>query len=837
MILFLISILFITLTPLCGERVKREGFGPWEAQDTWDDKGKPYVDGATFKKLAETVEKVVQVIANASLETEKIVEEIKEAVEHPIDTMTHSKFGLIILLIATILLVVAGIFVVKLIWPVLKLILYYTFWPIIVIGRLISRLGCCMACCALSPFVALRNWYIKYLKHRAASKYDEEMEVLESSGVLPLKRVYTRLQYDENGVYVAADEFTRVYIDDEADQIKAHLAKSPKRINGELATKETMIVKSVPRPTDKLPDFQGVFRIDDTVIGHFSCIRYMNEVCLLTAYHVLDYNRNSIVKVCKGNLEIELNQIRADILSCSVTEQLDYLVLRVPLPVLSKLQLKIGKTADRLAMGSGIAIYQIMDNKPVYTRAIPTRHEKPWHIKYPASTIVGSSGAPILDVHHRIVGIHVESSPDGLFNVGVVPPFLRKYGKESPTNTDVLASAEVFHEVDLEEFYRTKYDFSEFDDQEEDFTYMEYEPRSKDEVRLMTWAEQMAGYEKSINREQLEEYEFELTHGIDEGAGTAHKLYVLQQRVDNEERKNHMQQRIKGGRYRKESPWSCSKCGLLHLKAGYNCKSCGYALRKALDNDNIAEVKKETAKATQESLKDSLPQEMIDKISKVVMDHLVKRFNFESIVAESLNKDPCSWKKPVEVRKAEAQELQLKAKDLPKEVAVTKQLAQALDTKKVQPYTAVVKTILPYAAKGQPKDTLAVATSKRVGPFGCKTEDAYFVEVLSQNTKLNKSVKEAAVPRPDAERKTWGESSQPEEFKTKRRRPRHRKAAAEGTPAVPLNSKAPLRGGANGASGLKALNPSQSSHQQLGAPRARSAPQKSRQSLASGKQQ
>lgn len=794
LLLTTIFIFLLNLSPLYGDRVKREGFGPWEAQDTWDDKGKPYIDGSTLKEMIKTIEVVTQVIANASLETEKIVEEIVQAIEHPIDTMSHSKFGLIVLAIAGLVLVGAGIFILRLLWPVIKFVFYYLCWPFVAIAKFIYRCSCCMACCALTPFVELRNWYIRYLKCRAANKYDESVEVLESSGAMPLKRIYTRLQYDENGVYVAADEFTRVYIDDEADQIKAHLVKSPKRINGELSIKETMIVKSVPRPADKLPDFQGVFKIDDTIIGHFSCIKYMNETCLLTAYHVLDYNRNSIIKVCKGNLEIELNQIRADILSCSVTDQLDYIVLRVPLPVLSKLQLKIGKVADRLAMGSGIAIYQMMDNKPVYTRAIPSRHEKPWHIKYPASTIVGSSGAPILDIHHKIVGVHIESSPDGLFNVGVIPPFLRKYGKESPTNSDVLANAGTFKNVDVEEFLRTKYDFSEFDDKEEDFsyaeyTYAEYVPKNKEEVRLMSWVEQMNAYERNVNREKAEDYEFEITHGMDEGRGTQHKLYVLQQNADE---KNHKQKRIKGDRYRKESPWSCSKCGLLHLKAGYNCKSCGYALRKVLEKSQIEETKTQVEKA----LSNSFPAEVLEKISKSVVDELTKKYNFESIVSESLNRSPASWLRPIEERKKEEMELKEKAKNLPEKVAMTKQLAQALDVKSVQPNSAAVKTFLPYSTKEQPKDSLAIATCKKTGSLAGRYKDVYTTEVLLQrNTKLDKSVKETKVPAKEA-----AEVAQ-EKPKKKRYRPRRKNRTAQAT--VPLNSQAPSRGGANGADGSK----------------------------------
>lgn len=767
---------------MCGERVKREGFGPWEAQDTWDDKGKPYMDGATFKKVAETIENVVKVVANASLLTERVVEELAEAVTHPIDTMSHSKLGLIVLAFGALFLFVAGISVVRMAWP----IIYYVFcWPVIQIVKFFYGKACCMVCLAAPPFISARNWYIRRKKRLEMEKYDAGMEVLESSGEIPLKRIYTKLQYDENGAYVAADDFTRVYLNDEVDQIKAHLIKAPKRINGDLNNKETMIVKSVPRTTDKLPDFQGVFKIDDTVIGHYSCIRYKEETCLLTAYHVLDYNRNSLIKVCKGKFEVELSQVRAEILACSVTEQLDFVVLRVPLALLSKLQLKIGKTADRLAMGSAIAIYQIMDNKPVYTRAIPTKHDKPWHIKYPASTIVGSSGAPILDIHQRIVGVHVESSPDGLFNVGVVPPFLRKYGKESPTNSDVLASAEAFKEEDLEQYYREKYEFLD-DEFEEDYTYVEYVPKSKEELRLMGWAEQMDEHAKYLEaKRNQEEFEFELSHGMDEGRGTDHKLYVL--RLKTESAKKNIQQRIKGNRYRKESPWSCSKCGLLHLKAGYNCVHCGFALRKAYKDENIQEIRKDVEKSTQESLKGNLPPELVENIVKRVLDDLTKRYNFESIISESLNKNPCSWKKPVETRKQEGKALEEKAKNLPPKVAITKQLAQALDTKKVQPYTTAVKT------SSEDKNALLVAKSIRTGPFGCPAKDAYATKVEKQDVQLDKSVKETVVPD------------------GAKRRTRHKKRE---NPAVPLNSKAPLRGGATVANGSKVQNPSRANLQQ-----------------------
>jgi hypothetical protein len=758
--MFAFLLFILVVSPLLAQRAKREGFGPWEAQETWDDKGKPYMDGALADKILQVVEEVKQVIANASLETEIVANEIREAIEHPLDTMTHSKLGLGILAIITLVLFVAGIFILKLLWPIIAIVLRCMCFPFSLIVRAVSRTTCCMLMCATTPFISLRNWFIRYLKKREASKYDEEMEVVESDGPIQIKRIYSRLRYDDNGVYVAADENTRVYIDDEADQIKAHLVREPKRVNGDLNFKETMIVRSVPRTTDKLPDFQGVFKIDDTVIGHYSCLRYHGEICLLTAYHVLEYNQNSIIKVCKGKFEIELSQVRADILSCSPSEKLDYIVLRVPPPVLSKLQLKVGKISERLAMGSGVAIFQYMDNKPVYTRAIPVKSEKPWHIKYPASTIVGSSGAPILDIHHRIVGVHVEASPDGLFNVGVVPPFFREYGKESPTNTDVLASAPAFEEMPLDDFLNQDWDYSEFEDYEEEMHYIEFTPRRGEDVNQMTWAEQMRDLDENRQAPREDRRVFRM------------------KTVETE--KGRVQHRIKGDRFRKESPWSCSKCGLLHLKAGYNCKACGYALRKPLTESDL----EETEAAVQTSLP-NLPAELIAKISEMVVSQLRKQYNFENIVEKSLNMDPASWNTSVKDRKKNAEDLKKQSANLPKKVAMTKQLAQALDTKPVQPYTAVVKTKLPYSSH-EVKDTLVVANSVRVGKFGEK--DPYFTVAKGANTKLDKTVKETVVPE------------------EKKRRPR-RKRTSENS----LNSQAPLRGGAHGVDGSMDQNLSQTS--------------------------
>jgi len=86
---------------------------------------------------------------------------------------------------------------------------------------------------------------------------------------------------------------------------------------------------------------------------------------------------------------------------------------------------------------------------------------------------------------------------------------------------------------------------------------------------------------------------------------------------------------IKKDKIRKESPWTCSKCGLLHSKGGYNCESCGYALVREKDYAKTKRAAAKTVTAT-------LPELVADQIQKYVERYLDKRFAAVESVTQHL---------------------------------------------------------------------------------------------------------------------------------------------------------------------------------------------------------
>jgi hypothetical protein len=254
----------------------------------------------------------------------------------------------------------------------------------------------------------------------------------------------------------------------------------------------------------------------------------------------------------------------------------------------------------------------------------------------------------------------------------------------------------------------------------------------------------------------------------------------------------HVGARIKGGRFRKESPWTCSQCSCVQSK-GYQCVNCGYALIP-LNKRKIRKVEKGTAVA-KTILEDKLPTEMVTKIiDQVTEDTLVKKIALQ--VAEMLksggagNYDYYEHKQGVDIKDDLKSGLY---PDLPtyKEIPMEKKLVQKLRTQRPSAPLRVdsdnsLNVAVPTLGLGQDyvKDGLT-SVKTHVAKINPKKETVLALKT-EEEPILSKSAK-------------------------RRLRVQMRKQALEATdPAVPLNSQAPATSGAPTTSGLNKPSHSQS---------------------------
>lgn len=598
-------------------RNRREGFGPWEANELWDEKGKSHIAEMAKVVYAEVMreEKKIEVLVE---QVENYFEQAREAVEHPIAALMKSKVGVIILVSASLFLV---ILIIRLIGPVIRM----TFDFICIISKLIERIlsflcfpltyiiktsACCMLCCAKTPCVRVRNWFIankiaKEDKLRMKTGKDYELEEM----IQVLKRTYSKIKTDEFGVYLDAGDNHRVYLESPTqteDLMTLRMLPNPERERGmwTATVKETILTGSKLYKTEKVPDFQGQFDVDGVTIGHFSRIKYMGKDCLLTAFHVLDYNRSAIINLKKGLTTVRLDSVRTRILCASKTEELDFLIMELPSFVFSTLSLKIGTWTPRVQAREPISIFQFFEGKPcVSSASIRLSEVKPWHINYSASTLPGTSGAPILDSRNNIIGVHVEHDAMERCNVGVIPPVFRNSRKESPTNEDILqgmAPLVQYEEPEDDETEEQKEERYERENAEDYYRILF--ARDVEDLKLkgetLSWGEQM-------------DY-------IEDHASAHVRIYDIQYTSSGGEGR-HVNRTVKRGVIRKESPWTCSKCNCIHVDRAYNCTNCGFALIK-LTKQKLAE----RVRASQEAatcLRRKVPEEIVQKIMTPVINH------------------------------------------------------------------------------------------------------------------------------------------------------------------------------------------------------------------------
>lgn len=732
-------------------RTKREGFGAFEAQDTWDEKGKSNI-AETLKEIEQVVVKEEKILENIMNVTVTYIHIIENALEHPITTLSKTKTGIVIMVVL-VLVLIAGI--VRLLTPLFKCIWFCfkiigrSFWSVINLFLYVLKpTACCMTFCAFSPFVFIRNKIKKWAMDRddrarlRFSNFGEEVEML--------KRTTSKIYTDENGIYLKANESHRIYLNPATQTEDLLLLKSvdyTKRDKEVVVQtiKESILPNSKLYKCPKMPAFQGQFVVDSEVIGHFSRIRFNGKDCIITAYHVLDYNRGAMIHMRKDDKSVEMETVRTKIIAASRTNEFDFVIIEIPSFVFSALGLKVGQWTPRIQKGTSIHIYQLYEGKPAVSQGtLGINESKPWHVKYRASTMSGSSGCPILDSNMRIVGIHLEHDVMDKVNVGIIPPLFRNTRKESPTNEDISQYMPELEELD---------DSERLDREDEDQYYIYYKKIDSEQAKVErrgNWAEEMDLYEEAMNKATNGEY-------------TRHsEVFMARLKVA----KHRNQSMIKRGRVRKESPWTCSVCYCLHKERGYSCANCGMSLIP-LKKEKIKQ-NKEGLKQADSILRDILPLEIREVILKEASDA-----NYIAEIALKV-----------------ADLLNSKTENLPPNykqhtIPIEKKMLQSIATKGTyNPLVGVKDDQLTID-----NFTLDQAKSDETGAI-CTTKKLYPLLGV-------KSIKETISPETTTQSKS-----------SKRRQRRKNKSLTE-KPQVPLNSIAPVKTGDVTTSGSKPLTNSQ----------------------------
>jgi len=501
---------------------------------------------------------------------------------------------------------------------------------------------CCVAFCAGSPFVWLRIKFRKFWLNYWIGRNIRTVEEL-----VPLDEIiigHSRFRSDESGMFLQHGS-VKIYLDN-APQDALMVATAPV-YSGNTYTesqgrKETNVSSSRYFKANEMPKFQGWFEVSGIVIGHFSRVDYENQDCLLTAFHVFEYNKNADILICHDNIKLRLSEIPVKVVSYSRSEDLDFMIMEMPSKVFSMLKLKVGKFAPSCGLGSPVSIYQFKDKEgeriPCFTVGCVSKDIRSWYFKHGASTETGSSGAPILNSKMNIVGVHVEGGSNN-FNYGVVPPVLR-CKRESPQNDDIVST-------EKRPRWATGYESDSDSGNDDDDYYSDAEDtnerrandaaqREEDEQARVERAQVLVQRERDTRREFKMRAWFEV---VDENEQDEEEVKSDDEETFVPASIPKYKQRIPAPvSRRRESPWTCVQCGVTQAHHGFSCIKCGMPMVPAA----VAADKAATAVTTVSQIVDeaNLPSVCMLKILdelKEMKERMVKFEKIEAIFSKKSN--------------------------------------------------------------------------------------------------------------------------------------------------------------------------------------------------------
>lgn len=579
-------------------------------------------------------------------------------------------------------------------------------------------------------------------------------------------RTTSEIEYDQYGPHLRGTFGEKIYFSRAQLNTSSFLALAtapPSEGFKEDRVKETVLAKSQPRITKSLPAYQGYFTVDGNVVGHCARVQIGKKTCLLTAYHVLSYNRRADLMLNANGKSIRFSDVRVTPVYFSSESDLDYIAMAVPDVIFSKLGMKQAKLASHITYGSPVSINQIIDGQTCYTVGLAQKADKPWMISYAATTVEGTSGAPILNVRGEIVGVHIEGGK--IANVGVVPEIFRQK-KESAQNGDLFAEDPSSVEADdaLEAEIEAELDYEEFRDRH----ILQYASKYAEYHSGQNWGDMMDDLEEAIMENF---FSAEDDEGETRRLGKYYQAYIM-----DDKRGQHIGDRIKGDRFRKkESPWTCSRCMALHLNKGFKCMNCGYALKHG---KAVKSTVKEVVDAKKEAISTlGFPTVVEDKIIANIDDMGKRMENLEWLVKKHLSEN----------KKCSDCEIKQRMTKLPKEAVVTNKLVMPLLTN-YGPSSEKFVTSSPIAADREGKQIAGLYEKGDMFPIGKPVSEIPIkITVAQKEEKDKKKRKRVRKPKKESGKK---------------------ETAAIEAPAVHLNSKSPSRGGVTTTNGVN-LNNSQ----------------------------
>jgi len=230
---------------------------------------------------------------------------------------------------------------------------------------------------------------------------------------LEIQRIRSRILYDEHGPYLPYKHY-RIYSEGSELLPVAPLLTT---------VKESVQIGSSIETVIDAPKCIGQFLVGRDVVGHFSRVLYQGNDCLLTAFHVIETHHLSDLRLANNEKTIPF-YYGWEVLAYSKTNDLDYIIFKVPSQNFSALQLGQGKFASNHPMRMGVCLYGAYEGGIGVSLGSAVLADRAFRIKYKASTLPSWSGTPVMSVKNTIIGVHTDGGSS--YNLGSVIPISKE---------------------------------------------------------------------------------------------------------------------------------------------------------------------------------------------------------------------------------------------------------------------------------------------------------------------------------------------------------------------------------------------------------------------------